>query len=224
MKKITVRNLIDFKAKSDRAKITFVNKLRAEKIKVKGDDGGDYWISCVSAIRNVFKLNDGSLLEKKIAEIQEKLKGEDRKQTKDQYQSNIDILHRFGDFDLQSIRPTARITILVQSDSKAILDIKGLPIEAKPSHVFSFSENGSDEIGAVWFVAKKGGYEENELGMFVDICYRYLDTHYSRDYFVNTSYCMAVDVFSGKVLRYQEIENGKVHSAIDTTIDHFKKF
>lgn len=224
MKKITVKNLIDFRAKSDRAKVTFVNKLKTEEIKIKADDGGDYWISCVSAIRSVFKQNDRSLLVKKIAAIQDKLKITQREQTRDQYQRNIDILHRFEDFDLQSIRPTVGITIQVQPENKAILNINGLPIEAKPSHVFSFSENGSEEIGAVWFVAKKGGYEENELGMFADISYRYLDRYYSRDYFVNTSFCMAVDVFSGKLVRYGDIEIGKVNSIIDTTIDHFKRF
>ena len=219
MKKVTIKNLIDFRAKTDQSKITFLKNLRKEKMKAPTDDAGDYWISCVSAISNVFRNNDRTLLGKKVAEIQDKLKVTTRKQTKDQYQRNIDILTSFEDFDLQTIRPAAEINVKKQPKTKALLDINGLPIEAKPSHVFSFSENGSEEVGAVWFVAKKGGFHLYDLGMFADMIYRYLDTCYSKEYFVNTSFCIAVDVFSGKVVRYKDIENGTIPSLIDTTIE-----
>jgi len=223
MEKVTIKNLIDFRAKSDRSKITFLNNLRKEKIKDPNEEGGDYWISCVSTISNVYRNNDRTLLGKKVTEIQAKLKGTTRKQTRDQYQWNIDILIHFEDFDLQTIRPNVDLQIQKQSKANSLLDINGLPIEAKPSHVFSFSENGSDEIGAVWFVAKKGGYHLHDLGMFADIIYRYLDSRYSKEYFVSTSFCIAVDVFSGKVVRYKDIESGIIPTLIDATIDQINK-
>ena len=46
-------------------------------------------------------------------------------------------------------------------DLISIIDINGLPIQAKPQHVFSFSNNENEEVGAVWFVAKLDGYKKN---------------------------------------------------------------
>ena len=40
------------------------------------------------------------------------------------------------------------------------------PIEAKPCHIYSFSENKSEEVGGIWFVAFLDGYKKTELGMF----------------------------------------------------------
>lgn len=221
MKKVTIKNLIDFRLKSDRAKKTFLNNLKLEK--PASSDGGDYWISCVSAISNSFKYNDDTLLGKKVEEIKGKMIGAVTKNTKTQYQRNIDILINFEDFELHNIRPTVKIQILKQPKDKSLIDIGGLPIESKPSHVFSFSESGSEEIGAVWFVAKLEGYSHSEIGMFADMIFRYLDKHYSKNYFVNTTFCIAVDVFSGKVVRFTDIENGTVPSLIEATIDQINK-
>jgi len=222
MKKITIKNLIDFRRKSDRSKVTFLNNLKAEK-SLQAEGGGDYWVSCVSAISNSFKENDKSLLNKKVDEIHEKLAHATANITKTQYQRNIIILESFEDFDLDNVKPTSDIQILKQPKEKSIIQIDGLSIESKPSHVYSFSENGSDEIAAIWFVAKLDGYDTNELGMFADIIFRYLDRHYSSKYYVNKSFCISVDVFTGRKVRYADLENGSVPMLLDNTIAQINK-
>ena len=107
---------------------------------------------------------------------------------------------------------------------KSIIDIRGLHIQSKPSHIFSFSETDSEEVGGIWFVAKLKGFKEAELGMFADIIYRYLKKHYSDDFYVNSKYCIAIDLFNGQKLNYSEIENNKIPKLIDSTIDEIKGF
>lgn len=191
MEKITVKNLIKFREKNDQTKITFVNNLKKEKIKSAGDSGGDYWISCLSAIRNTFKYNNVALLEEKIIQLQDKIRFEEDKRNKDQFQKNLDIVSSFKDYDFQHLKPNVELNFLTQPKDRAILNIKGFPIEAKPCHIFSFSNNNSEEIGGIWFVSQLKGFTKNELGMFVDVLYRYLDNHYSDDFFVNPKllYC-----------------------------------
>lgn len=220
MKKITVKNLIDFRRKSERSKLTFLNKLKQDKVTVP-ESGGDYWVSCVSAICNAFKKDDQSLLGQKVNEIKEKLPHAKANITKTQFLRNIEILENFEDFDLNHLKPNSKIKIIKQSKDQSILQIGNLPIEAKPSFVFSFSENGSEEVGAVWFVAKLNGYDINELGMFADIIYRYLNTHHSNDYFVNPSFCIAIDVFTGKEVKYIDFEKGVVPAILEDTVTQF---
>jgi hypothetical protein len=223
MEKLTVKNLIDFRRKSDRTKLSFINNLKREKAVEDSSGGGDYWISCLSAISNTFRDQNTDLLDKKIEYLKEKIKYTEDKRIKDQFQRNIDILINFEDFDFQHLKPSNDLTYHIQSKIKSILDIKGFPIEAKPNHVFSFSENNREVIGSIWFIAKLNGYTKSELGMFSDILYRYLDKHYSNDFYVNPSFCIAVDVFNGQEVNYAEIQNGNIPSLIDSTIDEIKK-
>ena len=74
MKKITVKNLIEFRGKKEKSKLTFINNLKKEKKKSEKGDSGDYWISALSAVRNTFKFNDERLLDEKIEELNEKIK------------------------------------------------------------------------------------------------------------------------------------------------------
>lgn len=185
MEKVTVKKLIEFRGKNTRTKITFVNNLKKEKMNSDDSSGGDYWISCLSTIRNSFKYDNLDLLEEKINILIDKIKVSETKRIKDQFQRNIDIINNFKDYDLQHLKPNTDLTFLKQPKSQAILDINGLPIEAKPCHIFSFSENNSEEIGGVWFVAQLKGFNKSELGMFTDILFRYLSKHYSKDFYVN---------------------------------------
>lgn len=223
MKKITIKNLIDFRRKSsEKSKKTFANKLKLDK---KGEDGsgGDYWITSLSAISNVFKNDNVGLLNDKVEELQEKYEATPHKTNKLQFQRNIDILLGFEDFDFKSIHPDADLDFLKKPNDKSLIDIKGFPVQAYPHHVFTYSIKGSDEIGAVWFVAKLDGYENSELGMFADIMFRYLDKHYSKDYFVNPEFCIAVDVVNGKSVSYEDIKKGKIAVLIDSAIDEIKR-
>jgi len=223
MEKIRVKELIKFRRKSERSRITLVNNLKSNNSPENdSSSGGDYWISCLSAIANTFKYYNIELLNEKIDLLTEKIKVTDDKRIKDQFQRNIDVLYNFGDFDFQDSKPDAKLTYLKKPTIKSILDIKGLPIQAKPDHVFTFSINKSEEIGAVWFIAQLNGFERGELGMFTDILYRYLDKHYSKDFYVNSSYCIAVDVNKAQRVSYKDIEDGKIPMLLDQTIDDIK--
>jgi hypothetical protein len=224
MEKLTVKNLIKFRKKNNRTKITFVNNIKKEKKKSGDSSGGDYWISCLSAIRNTFKSGNANLLDEKIDLLRDKIKVSETKKIKDQFQRNIDIISNFKDYDLQHLKPNVDLTFLTQPKYQAILDIKGFPIEAKPCHIFTFSGNNSEEIGGIWFVAQLKGYPKSELGMFTDILYRYLKKHYSEDFYVNPDYCIAVDICNGQGVNYLEIQTGKIPILIDSTLDDLKNY
>mgnify|MGYP003575201968 CR=1 FL=1 len=224
MEKITVKQLIKFRGKSERTKITFVKNLEREKIKSADDSGGDYWISCLSAIRNAFKFDNVDLLDEKINLLKDKINLEDDGRIKDQFQRNLDIVNNFKDYDFKHLKPNVDLTFLAQPKDHAILNIKGFPIEAKPCHIFTFSNNKSEEIGGIWFVAQLEGFKKSELGMFADMIYRYLNKYYSKDYYVNPDYCIAVDLFNGHEANYAEIQNGTIPILIDSTLDDLKEF
>jgi hypothetical protein len=223
MEKVTVKNLIKFRGKNDKTKITFVNNLKKEKNDSEDGSGGDYWISCLSAIRNTYKYDDENLLDEKIDLLQDKIKVAEHKKTKDQFQKNIDIISNFKDYDFRHLKPNFNLTFLKQPKYQTILDIKGFPIEAKPCHIFTFSNNKSEEIGGIWFVAQLEGFNKSELGMFTDILYRYLNKHYSNDFYVNPDYCIAIDLYNGQEVSYREIQNGKIPILIDSTLDDLNK-
>lgn len=224
MKKVTVKNLIEFRSKNDRTKITFVNNLKVEKKKSEDGGGGDYWISCLWAIRNTFTSGNKDLLDEKIDLLKSKIKFLEIKRIKDQFQRNIDIISNFKDYDFEHLKPTEDLKFLKQTKNQTILIIKNFPIEAKPCHIFSFSKNNSEEIGGVWFVAQLKGFSKSELSMFSDILYRYLEKHYSKKFYVNPDYCIAVDLYNGQEINYTEIQNGKVPILIDSTLDDLRKF
>lgn len=223
MEKLTVKNLIKFRGKNDKTKITFVNNLRKEKNDAENSSGGDYWICCLSAIRNAYKSDNVDLLDEKIDLLQGKIKIAKHKNTKEQFQKNIDIISNLKDYDFRHLKPNFNLTFLKQPKYQTIIDIKGFPIEAKPCHIYTFSNNKSEEIGGIWFVAQLEGFTKSELGMFADILYRYLNKHYSKDFYVNPEYCIAVDLYNGQEVNYIEIQTGKIPILIDSTLDDLNK-
>lgn len=223
MEKLTVKNLVKFRGKNERTKITFVHNLKKEKEKSENESGGDYWVSCLSVIRNSFKSNNLNLLDEKIEYLRDKIRITEIKRIKDQFQRNIDLINNFKEYDFQHLKPNVELTFLTQPKTQTIIEIKELPIEAKPCHIFTFSNNNSDEIGGIWFVAQLQGFKKAELGMFTDILYRYLHKHYSNEYYVNPDFCISIDLFNGQEVNYSEIQNGKIPILINTTLDDFKK-
>lgn len=223
MEKVTIKNLIEFRGKNERTKITFVNNLKKPKLKLNDDSGGDYWISCLSAIRNTFKFNNEDLLDEKIDLLYYKIGNSDIPRIKNQFQRNIDILSNFKDFDFQHLKPKVELNFLKQPKNYSLIYIEGLPIEAKPCHIYTFSQNGSEEIGGVWFVAKLGGFRKRELGMFADLLYRYLKKHFEMDFYINSKYCIAIDLYNGLEVSYSNIENGDIPILIEKTINEIKK-
>lgn len=219
MRKVRIKDLIEFRNKSDRSKKTYARSLKTTKKIDSSSGGGDYWISCLSAISNTFKYGKTDFLDEKIELLMNKIDDNDDSRIKLQFKRNADILVDFKSYDFNRIRPKAGLTFLKKPSDKSVIEVKGLTLKSTPHHIFSFSRKGSDEMGAVWFIAKLDGFKKNELGMFSDILYRSLGKHYSKDYFINSEYCIAVDVVNKMNVSYKEIENGKVPILIDATID-----
>ena len=226
MEKVRIKDLIEFRQKSERSRHTHIINLKKEK-PPKTDDkggGGDYWVSCLSALSNVYHTDDTDLINQKIEMLQNKIPITTDKKTKDRWQKNIDLLYNFGDYDFKSIKPNDDLTFLKKHDFQSIIKIDGLPIQSKPHHVFSYTNNDFEEVGAVWFIAQKDGYQKSELGMFCDIMYRYLIAHYSDKYKVNPAFCIAIDVFNCQDVNYSQLLNGEIAYLLDSTVIDVKKF
>lgn len=202
--------------KKDNSRITYFNNLNKEK-QSSSESGGDYWIRSWSAVRNCFFNNDLSLLDEKVNILNELIQSCQNEQTKNQYQKNIDILIKMKEFDFKSLKPNLSVEFL-KPTKKTIIE-KGLEIEVKPCKIYSFIENESDELGAVWFVAKKDGFSKEELAMFTDAIYRFLDKNYSNEYFINPTYCIAIDIYNGQEVRYSEILDKRIPKLIDNTLN-----
>lgn len=125
MEKISIKKLIEFRGKNDRTKITFAHNLKKDTIKSEdSSSGGDYWISCLSSIRNAFKYDNIDLLDEKIDLLNAKINVSEIKRIKDQCQRNIDIINSFKEYDFQHLKPNTDLTFLKQLKQNTILDIK----------------------------------------------------------------------------------------------------
>src|SRR5690554_5332471 len=122
MKKITIKNLVEFRRKNERSRFTYVKSLKKEKKKSEDGSGGDYWISCLSTIRNVFKTDNYELIDEKIEILFDKIKLIDNKRVKLQFQKNINILNSFKDFDFKHLKPTTDVKFLKKPKINSLLD------------------------------------------------------------------------------------------------------
>jgi hypothetical protein len=225
MKKVTVKNLIDFRLKSDKSKKTFVSNIKIEKVlSSESDSGGNYWVTSLSAIGNSYRHNDLNLLNSKIEELREKIASSEFEKTKNQFQRNIEILERIKDIDLQDLKPDSKVQYLKQPKSESIIDLGGLPIQANPRFIFTYDGKNDKEVGGIWFVAKLEPYTKEELGMYCEVIFEHLSKTKSKDYFVNPAYCICLDASSGAAVTYQDIIDGNARSLISSTIEEFKKF
>lgn len=223
MKKISIKNVVTFRGKSEKNKKIFVTNLMIDKTKVDTDSGGgDYWVTSLSAISNSFKLNNLNSIINKRDELEEKYGETKIKKTKTMYKRNIDVLYNYENFDLKKWMPSETITFLKKDKSDFILSRNELQLEAIPKYVFMFQRNGVKEIGAIWFIAKLNGFKNEELGMFADILYQYLHTHFSKDYNLNPKYCIAVDVFNKIDINYSQLEKGEIPFLLNSTLDEIK--
>ncbi|WP_159479931.1 hypothetical protein [Chryseobacterium sp. 18068] len=221
MEKISIKNIIDFRRKSQKSKITFVNNLN--KPKKPSESGGDYWISCLSAISNSFKYNSNINITEKIDELEFGIDATPHKITKTMYQRNIDILYNFEDYDFTILKPTSNLTFLKKPKSISILNIHGLPIQVLPNHVYSFEENGARFIGAIWFVAKLDGYKKDEIALFTEGIYKYLEVNHSDEYLIHPKHCIAIDVNTCKEVNYLDILNNKNLQSLESSVDLIKE-
>jgi hypothetical protein len=225
MRKLSIKNVVEFRSKGPKGKKSFALSLKLDKPKPEAGNsgGGDYWVSCLSAISNAFRSNDANLIAEKRQELEDKIPETEFKITRDMYRRNIQILRNYENFDLKKWRPTKKITLLKKNRDDFTLVIKGLEIQATPQHVFLFEKKNGDEVGAIWFVAKLGGFTVEELGMFTEMLYRYLKTRFGKKYTITTRYCIAVDLFGKTDVNYLRLENGEVNSVLSETLDEIKR-
>lgn len=223
MRKISIKNIIEFRKKSEKSKKKFATDLKLNLEKTNSDSGGDYWISSLSAISNSYRFNDLKIIKDKIEELEEKLDNTKFKKTKTMYQRNIDILYSYEDFNFKKYQPSKTITFLKKQKTHSILTLKGLQIQVIPHHLFTFKKNDVEEIGAIWFIAKLGGYSKEELGMFSDVLYKYLKANFSNEYILNPKYCMAIDVTNCSDVSYSQIQKEEVPAILSSTIESIKK-
>ena len=224
MKNLSIKDLIEFRKKSDRGKKIFVENIKSNKILPPTDGGGDYWVSSISAICNSYRQGDFSLADEKITELQEKIRNTKRTITKNMYQKNVEILQNYKGMDLKKIRPTQKISFLKKSTGNPTLTIKGLQVETKPSHIFTFGNTDEEKVGAIWFTSKVKGYTIEEVGMFCEMLYRFLRHNYSNKYQIMPRYCIAIDMVSEHTVDYSKIQDGSLSPMLNSTLDQLNKF
>lgn len=223
MRSLTIKNLIEFRGKSARSKKNFVTNLMVDKVKLASEGGGDYWISCLSAISNSYKLNDLEAIKDKIDELKAKMNKTDSTRIKTMYSRNIEILSTYQDFDLKKWRATKKVVFQKKHKENSVLIIRGLQIQITPHHVFTILGNDKKEVGAIWFIAKLNGFRIEELAMFSDLLYRYLKLHFSQQNVLNPKYCIAVDVFKKCQVDYLQIERKEIPSIVNSTLNEIRK-
>lgn len=223
MKPLSIKAIVSFRGKSDRSKKNFATDLKIDKVKVDKEGGGNYWITSLSAISNSYKANDLKFIIEKRVELEEKHEAEDYPRTRDMYKRNINILYKYEEFELKRLRPSKKMNFLKKNKDHSILTIKGFPIQVDPQYVFTFQKDEQEEVGAIWFIGKLNGFRKDDLGIFTDILYRYLKTHYGKKYTVNSKYCIAVDVFDKHDVNYAQLEKGEVSLILPSTLEEIKK-
>jgi hypothetical protein len=223
MKILTGKRIIEFRGKSDNGKKNFASNLKIDNISIDSESGGDYWVSCLSAISNSFKTTDSKYIIHKITELKEKYVNAESTRIKTMYNRNIEVLLKYKDFDFKRWKLSNKMIFLKKRKEDAVLNIRGLRVKATPQFVYAIQRNDVEIIGAIWFIVKLDGYKIDELAIFTDILHRYLKIHFSQDYVLNPKYCLAVDVFNKVELSYSQVGKNKISSMLNSTLDEIKK-
>lgn len=217
MKKISVKNIIAFRKKSDKTKKTFLKSL--EKLKAPNiDGGGNYWVRSISAISNAFSTNDNKHIKDKIKAISDDYNSSKRGQTKHMYKRNLDILYNYVDFDFSTWYPNKTFKIIDKANKKTIIEINRVPVQILPNQVFSFTKNKIDYVGAIWFISKLEGYSKAELGIFTETLFHYLKNNFSKEHEVSAEYCLVVDVLNINEVNYQMVIDEKIPAILKETL------
>lgn len=226
MQKITIKELVDFRRRTDRTKKSFAYKLKTREVKEKSDEdsgGGDYWITSTSTIYNVLKRNDNDYYDSKIDELFSKYNGVEDVRIKSMYQRNINILVSFKDFEFSDLRPVSKLKFESVPKFYKILTINGFPLYINPSLMFSFDENDKSLIGAIWLIPQLNGFTKSELGMFCEALYKFLIKNYSDKYQISEDFCAAVDTFNAQKVTYKELLNSDFSFLIEKTLTEIKE-
>ncbi len=222
MNKISVKNIIGFRKKSDKSKETFLASLNKVK-KIDSEGGGNYWVRSISALSNTFKSNDNQNIKDKIADISHDFNNSKLRQTKDMYQRNLAILYNYEDFEFSTWYPNKTFKILEKANKKSIIEINKIPVQVLPNQVFSFTKNKIDYVGAIWFVAKLDGYSKAEFGIFAEAIFHYLSNNFSKKYEVSPENCLIVDVLNIDEVNYQMVLDNKIPALLKETLKSIRE-
>ena len=71
MKKINIKDLIEFRRRSDKRRYAFVSKLETSNDNDTdiSEGGRDYWVRSITALSRAFKENDNSIISDRIDNI-----------------------------------------------------------------------------------------------------------------------------------------------------------
>ncbi len=72
MKSLSIKSIVEFRTKSDKGKKNFALALKKDNKKLENEGGGDYWISCLSAISNSFRMDDLKPIVERKGELEER--------------------------------------------------------------------------------------------------------------------------------------------------------
>ena len=225
MEKIPIAKIVEFRRKkSDGSRLTLINNLKKTKEKTNSSDGGDYWTTSVSSISRLYKTDDNELIHDKISDLLVRYDLTSAKISKLMYQSNIEILHNFEVFDFSDFKPKFDLTYISKPIDKSIIYINGVPIQVRPQHIYTYEVGNLKRIGGIWFVAKKDGFKSSEIGIFTEALYQYLSINYSKDFEIDSEFCVALDVTNLIDVRYSQIKNNEISSLLYSSINSIKKF
>lgn len=222
MKRISINNIIKFRKRSDKTRKSFLSSLDRESKTKTDNSGGNYWVRSLSAMSKSFKYNNTEPIKEKIAEILELFTPSLTKQIKDMYQRNLNILYNYEDFEFSNWIPK-NFEIISKHKKKSIIYIDAIPVQITPSQIYSFEKNNKKHIGAIWFVAKLDRYKKEELGMFAEALFIYLNNNFDTTYEISPKNCLVVDVIEQQEISYKMLIDEEVPVILKTTLDIIKK-
>lgn len=218
MRKISVKNIVQFYNKPEKSKRSFLKSINKIKEPDNEGGGGNYWVRSLSALSNAYKYNNTQFIKDKIDEISEDYNKSNRNQTKEMYQKNLNILHKYEDFNFSKYYPNETFRILNKVSKKSIIEIDKVPVQVLPTQIFKFEKDGIDFVGGIWFVAKLERYKNHELGIFSEVLYNYLILNFGNNYAVSPEFCTIVDVLNQVEVNYRMIMDNTITSLLRPTL------
>ncbi|GAB4036725.1 hypothetical protein [Spirosoma gilvum] len=222
MKKISVKNIIVFRKKSDKFKKNFLKSLTKDKVN-DSESGGNYWVRSISALSNAFRANDNQYIKDKIDDISVDYNSSKRQQTRDMYERNLNILHNYEDFDFSTWHPNKTFQILEKANKKPIIEIDKVPVQVLPNQIFTFTKDKTAYVGAIWFIAKLDRYSKAEFGIFAETLFNYLYNNFSKDYEISPENCLVVDVLNIDEVNYQMVLDGRIPAILKETLKSIRE-
>lgn len=221
MNKISVKNIVNFRNKSEKSQKTFLESLR-KKSEATSDGGGDYWVRSLSAMSNAVRERSTRPIEEKIVDILASIKPDTTKQTKDMYDRNLSVLHNYEGATFNDWLPLSSV-ILNKDSKKAIIEIDGVPVQITPAQVYLYDDGKSKCVGAIWFLAKLEGFKKAELGIFAEALQIYLTHNFETKYQIKPEDCLVIDVLSKEEVDYKMVVDGEIPSLLHLTLESIKK-